>query len=465
MEKKCLQSELESQFLLNANENEDDKTDSIGISYSTIGDLLTNHKKEINFGNTRKKITAKIYFKYDLNGQFQQTNKNKIMEAYTVDNGSRVVLNGLSYLRINNNISANKMIKNLKNVHSIKIVFCTKTKDTGMLDSINNVSDNERAVPVGNSDNESNFNLFCNENNISVIKADSNEGHEFLNDDEKSIFEVVVRRDKDGFIIMEEYDPLCEKYKLVSSLTKHGKVEHTVLSVTKNDKNQTLYNREMITEVGEDNFSELKNEGVIYSDDNCEIDISEDNNPNDNGNLLIRKDQKDRDNIHSDDSGKSILDLILNHNDIVTQNSDIDPISKDRYNRADRSRYNLSRISAMNSVATRDSADIRKKESSGEILDLILNHIGKTILFLLSLVILVIAWYLNLVSSLVCLILLAACFVLFIAITIWDQKKKILPNPEKIWTGFCSYLGFTCCKQKEEGRVPSSEMGRNRNQI
>ena len=79
MEKKCLQSELESQFLLNANENEDDKTDSIGISYSTIGDLLTNHKKEINFGNTRKKITAKIYFKYDLNGQFQQTNKNKIM--------------------------------------------------------------------------------------------------------------------------------------------------------------------------------------------------------------------------------------------------------------------------------------------------------------------------------------------------------------------------------------------------
>lgn len=144
-------------------------------------------------------------------------------------------------------------------------------------------------------------------------------------------------------------------------------------------------------------------------------------------------------------------------NDIVIENSDIGQISRDRYNRADRSQYDLIRRSAMNSVA-----DIRNKESSGEILDLISNHIGKIIIFLLSLVILGIVWYLNLVSLQIGLTALAVCLALFVGIAIWDQKKKRLPKPKKIWTGFCSYLGFVCCKQKEEDRVPSRERDKNR---
>ena len=152
-------------------------------------------------------------------------------------------------------------------------------------------------------------------------------------------------------------------------------------------------------------------------------------------------------------------------NDIVTQNSGIDTRHRVQYNGSDVYRYDLIRIRAMNSVATQDSADIRNKKSSGEILDLISNHIGKIIIFLLSLVILGIVWYLNLVSLQIGLTALAVCLALFVGIAIWDQKKKRLPKPKKIWTGFCSYLGFACCKQKEGGRVPLREMDRNKNRF
>lgn len=152
-------------------------------------------------------------------------------------------------------------------------------------------------------------------------------------------------------------------------------------------------------------------------------------------------------------------------NDILVQNSDIDTRHRVQYNGSDVYRCDLIRRSAMNSVATQDRADIRNKKSSGEILDLISNHIGKIIIFLLSLVILGIVWYLNLVSLQIGLTALAVCLALFVGIAIWDQKKKRLPKPKKIWTGFCSYLGFACCKQKEGGRVPLREMDRNKNRF
>ena len=166
-----------------------------------------------------------------------------------------------------------------------------------------------------------------------------------------------------------------------------------------------------------------------------------------------------------DENGNYLNEKHSVQNDIVIQNSDIDPISRNRYNRADRSQYDLIRRSAMNSVATQDRADIRNKKSSGEILDLISNHIGKIIIFLLSLVILGIVWYLNLVSLQIGLTALAVCLALFVRIAIWDQKKKRLPKPKKIWTGFCSYLGFACCQQKEGGRVPLKERDRNKNRF
>ena len=94
------------------------------------------------------------------------------------------------------------------------------------------------------------------------------------------------------------------------------------------------------------------------------------------------------------------------------------------------------------------------KLPSGNIL---YNHIGKTILFLLSLVILGIVWYLNLVSSSILLVSLAVGFILFVTFAIWDQKKKIFPKPKKIWTDFRSRLGFGRSEQKENSNIPRTD--------
>ena len=104
-----------------------------------------------------------------------------------------------------------------------------------------------------------------------------------------------------------------------------------------------------------------------------------------------------------------------------------------------------------------ESADNKKFCFSG--------HIGKTILFLLSSVILGVVWYLNLVSFWICLILFAVCFVLFVALAIWDQKKKIFKKPKKIWTDFRSCLGFGRSKQKENSNIPQIDQIRKRNLI
>lgn len=233
---------------------------------------------------------------------------------------------------------------------------------------------------------------------------------------EKLSFEIMVRKNKHEDIIIEKLNPETNEFDLVKSKVALGGFGNGIVYVITDIINNLNYNSRR--------YSTFLDEYKNYLDEKN-----------------------------------------VRQNDILVQNSGIDTRHRVQYNGSDVYRYDLIRRSAMNSVATQDSAYIRNKESSGEILDLISNHIGKIIIFLLSLVILGIVWYLNLVSLQIGLTALAVCLALFVGIAIWDQKKKRLPKPKKIWTGFCSYLGFACCKQKEGGRVPSREMDRNKNRF
>lgn len=67
--------------------------------------------------------------------------------------------------------------------------------------------------------------------------------------------------------------------------------------------------------------------------------------------------------------------------------------------------------------------------------DLFSHHIGKTILFILAAIALGLTWYLIPALALAMQISLAVCFVLFVALSIIDEKKNFLPSPKKIFCG------------------------------
>ena len=273
---------------------------------------------------------------------------------------------------------------------------------------------------------------------------------------EKLSFEIRVRKNKHEDIIIEKLNHETGALELVQSKVALGGFGNGIVYVI-TDIGSNLSYKSWISSLvcdGDGNYlnekHSVQNDIVIENSDIGQISRDRYNRADRSQYDLIRR---------------SAMNSVATQDNADIQNSDIDPISRNRYNRADRSQYNLIRRSARNPVATQDSAYIRNKESSGKILDLISNHIGKIIIFLLSLVILGSVGYLNLVSLQIGLTALAVCLALFVGIAIWDQKKKRLPKPKKIWTGFCSYLGFACCKQKEGGRVPSREMDRNKNRF
>ena len=278
---------------------------------------------------------------------------------------------------------------------------------------------------------------------------------------EKLSFEIMVRKNKHEDIIIEKLNPETNEFDLVKSKVALGGFGNGIVYVITDIINNLNYKSRRYSTFLYKYKDYLDEKHSIQNDilvQNSDIDTR--HRVQYNGSDVYRCDLIRRSAMNSV-ATQDRADI----RNIVTQNSDIDTISRNRYNRANRSQYDLIRRRAMNSVATQGSADIRNKKSSGEILDLISNHIGKIIIFLLSLVILGIVWYLNLVSLQIGLTALAVCLALFVGIAIWDQKKKRLPKPKKIWTGFCSYLGFACCKQKEGGRVPLREMDRNKNRF
>ena len=278
---------------------------------------------------------------------------------------------------------------------------------------------------------------------------------------EKLSFEIMVRKNKHEDIIIEKLNPETNEFDLVKSKVALGGFGNGIVYVITDIINNLNYKSRRYSTFLYKYKDYLDEKHSIQNDilvQNSDIDTR--HRVQYNGSDVYRCDLIRRSAMNSV-ATQDRADI----RNIVTQNSDIDTISRNRYNRANRSQYDLIRIRTMNSVATQDRADIRNKKSSGEILDLISNHIGKIIIFLLSLVILGIVWYLNLVSLQIGLTALAVCLALFVGIAIWDQKKKRLPKPKKIWTGFCSYLGFACCKQKEGGRVPLREMDRNKNRF
>ena len=322
-----------------------DKSDLISISTETINDLFSCYGDNIKSDS----ITAKIFIQNKLNGDFEESDMQKI------DGGVQGRFICSKTLQINNWKGKNEN-DGFRDVCSIKILF----------------------------------------------QAEKTNG-------EKLSFEIRVRKNKHEDIIIEKLNHETGALELVQSKVALGGFGNGIVYVITDIINNLNYNSRR--------YSTFLDEYENYLDEKN-----------------------------------------VRQNDILVQNSGIDTRHRVQYNGSDVYRYNLIRISARNPVA-----DIRNKKSSGEILDLILNHIGKIIIFLLSLVILGIVWYLNLVSLQIGLTALAVCLALFVGITIWDQKKKRLPKPKKIWTGFCSYLGFDCCTQKEGGRVPLGRMDRNKN--
>ncbi len=359
-----------------------DESDLISISTETINDLFSCYGDNIKSDS----ITAKISIQNKLNGDFEESETQKM-------NGT---------IQVNNWKGKNEN-DGFRDVCSIKILF----------------------------------------------QAEKTNG-------EKLSFEIRVRKNKHEDIIIEKLNPKTNKFDLVQSKVALGDFGNGIVYVITDIDSNLSYKSWISSLVCDDDGNYLDEKHSVQNDiviQNSDIDPISRNRYN-------RADRSKYDLIR-----RSAMNSVATQDNADIQNSDIDPISRNRYNRADRSQYNLIRRSARNPVATQDSAYIRNKESSGKILDLISNHIGKIIIFLLSLVILGIVGYLNLVSLQIGLTALAVCLALFVGIAIWDQKKKRLPKPKKIWTGFCSYLGFACCKQKEGGRVPSREMDRNKNRF
>lgn len=374
-----------------------DKSDLISISTETINDLFSCYGDNIKSDS----ITAKIFIQNKLNGDFEESDMQKI------DGGVQGRFICSKTLQINNWKSKNEN-DGFRDVCSIKIFF----------------------------------------------QAEKTNG-------EKLSFEIMVRKNKHEDIIIEKLNPETNEFDLVKSKVALGGFGNGIVYVITDIINNLNYKSRRYSTFLYKYKDYLDEKHSIQNDilvQNSDIDTR--HRVQYNGSDVYRCDLIRRSAMNSVATQDS-ADI----RNIVTQNSDIDTISRNRYNRANRSQYDLIRIRTMNSVATQDRADIRNKKSSGEILDLISNHIGKIIIFLLSLVILGIVWYLNLVSLQIGLTALAVCLALFVGIAIWDQKKKRLPKPKKIWTGCCSYLGFACCKQKEGGRVPSREMDRNKNRF
>ena len=420
-----------------------DKSDLISISTETINDLFSCYGDNIKSDS----ITAKIFIQNKLNGVFEVSETQKMNGAIQ---DSHYICS--KTLQINNWKSKNEN-DGFRDVCSIKIFF----------------------------------------------QAEKTNG-------EKLSFEIMVRKNKHEDIIIEKLNPETNEFDLVKSKVALGGFGNGIVYVITDIINNLNYKSRRYSTFLYKYKDYLDEKHSIQNDilvQNSDIDTR--HRVQYNGSDVYRCDLIRRSAMNSV-ATQDRADI----RNIVTQNSDIDTISRNRYNRANRSqydlirrramnsvatqgsadirnivtqnsgidtrhrvqyngsdvyRYDLIRRRAMNSVATQGSADIRNKKSSGEILDLISNHIGKIIIFLLSLVILGIVWYLNLVSLQIGLTALAVCLALFVGIAIWDQKKKRLPKPKKIWTGFCSYLGFACCKQKEGGRVPLREMDRNKNRF
>ena len=278
---------------------------------------------------------------------------------------------------------------------------------------------------------------------------------------EKLSFEIRVRKNKHEDIIIEKLNHETGALELVQSKVALGGFGNGIVYVITDIGSNLSYKSWISSLVCDENGNYLNEKHSVQNDiviQNSDIDPISRNRYN-------RADRSQYDLIRRSAMNSVATQDRADIRNIVTQNSGINTRHRVQYNGSDVYRYDLIRRSTMNSVATQDRADIRNKKSSGEILDLISNHIGKIIIFLLSLVILGIVWYLNLVSLQIGLTALAVCLALFVRIAIWDQKKKRLPKPKKIWTGFCSYLGFACCQQKEGGRVPLKERDRNKNRF